>query len=203
VSQVAEGFRVPFTLGGTGLAAVDSVTASPLVFRIGQTTEDITGTLGDPDTSELLTLTLTLGTPSGGAVLGSPSVNTMTIIEPPVVGSPLSTPTSTPTPVPPVFADEQRVFSHKGKHKQLIAFEFAFNGALNVGSAQSTRNYHVTQKHGKKTKVLRVKSAVYNPGNFSVTISVAGFNTAKTTQVAIAGLERADGAAIPEIVSRL
>ena len=39
---------MPFTLAGTGLAAVDGVTASPLVFRIGQTTEDITGTLGTP-----------------------------------------------------------------------------------------------------------------------------------------------------------
>ena len=205
VSQVAEGFSVPFTLGGTGLAAVDSVTASPLVFRIGQTTEDITGTLGDPDTSELLTLTLTLGTPSGGAVLGSPSVNTMTIIEPPVVGSPLPTPTSTPTPtpVPPVFAGEQRVLSQKGRRKQLIGFEFQFNGALNAGSAQSTRNYHLTQKHGKKSKVLRIKSALYNPSNFSVTVSVAGFSTGKAAQVTITGLEGADGAAIPQFESRL
>ena len=56
----------------------------------------------------------------------------MTIIEPPVVGSPLPTPTSTPTPtpVPPVFAGEERVFSHKGKRKQLIAFEFVFNGGI-------------------------------------------------------------------------
>ena len=61
----------------------------------------------------------------------------------------------------------------------------------------------MTQKNGKKPKVLRVKSARYNPGNFSVTISVAGFNTAKKTQVTIAGLEGADGAAIPEIVSRI
>jgi len=201
VSQVAEGFSVPFTLGGTGFAAVDSVTASPLVFRIGQTTEDITGTLGDPNLSELLTLTLTLGTPSGGAVPGSPSVNTMTIIEPPVVGSPLPTPTSTPTP--PVFAGEQRVFSHKGRRKQLVAFEFLFNGALNAGSAQSTRNYHATQKNGKKAKVLRVKSALYNPSNFSVTISVSGFNAGKATQATITGLEGSDGTAIPEIVSSL
>ena len=69
--------------------------------------------------------------------------------------------------------------------------------------AQSTGNYHVTQKHGKKPKVLRVKSAVYDPSNFSVTISVAGFNTAKPTQVTITGLEGADGAAIPQVVTGL
>ena len=197
VSQVAEGFSVPFTLAGTGLAAVDSVTASPLVFRIGQTTEDITGTLGDPNISQLLTLTLTLGTPSAGVVLGSPSVNTITIIELPVAGSPLPTPTSTPTPVPPVFVGEERVFSHKGKRKQIIGLEFLFNGALNASGAQTTGNYRVTQKLGKKAKVLRVKSALYNPGDFSVTISVAGFNTAKTAQATIAGLEEPTGPRFP------
>ncbi len=85
----------------------------------------------------------------------------------------------------------------------MIGFDFLFKGALNAGGAQSTGNYRVTQKQGKKAKVLRVKSALYDPSNFSVTISVAGFNTAKTTQVTIAGLEDADGAAIPEFVSRL
>jgi hypothetical protein len=61
----------------------------------------------------------------------------------------------------------------------------------------------VTQKQGKKVKVLRVKSALYDPSNFSVTISVAGFNTAKTTHVTIAGLEGAYGAAIAQITSKL
>ena len=61
----------------------------------------------------------------------------------------------------------------------------------------------MTQKHSKKGKVLRVKSAFYNPSNFSVTISVAGFNTSKTTEVTITGLDGSDGAAIPEFVTRL
>ena len=85
VSEVAEGLSVPFTLGGSGIGAVAGVTASPLLFRIGQTTEDITGTLVNPEIGGPLTLTLTLGTPTGGAVLGSPSVNNLTIIEPPVL----------------------------------------------------------------------------------------------------------------------
>ena len=100
-----------------------------------------------------------------------------------------------------MFLGEQRVFSGKGKHKKLTGFEFLFNGALNAGSAQSTGNYHVTQKHGKKAEVLRVKSALYNPSDFSITISVAGFQTGKPAQVTITGLAGADGVTIPQILT--
>ncbi len=57
------------------------VTASPLLFGIGQTTRDITGTLLSDPGGPTRTLTFTLGTPTGGAVLGSPSVNTLTITQ--------------------------------------------------------------------------------------------------------------------------
>ena len=57
---------------------------------------------------------------------------------------------------------------------------------------RSTGNYHVTQKQGKKVKVLRVKSALYNPGDFSITISVGGFKTGKPARVTITGLDGAD-----------
>ena len=197
VSVVAEGLSVPFTLAGSGIGAIAGVTASPLLFRIGQTTEDITGTLVNPEIGGPLILTLTLGTPTGRAVLGSPTVNMMTIIEPPVPNL------TTPTRVSPVFLGEQRVFSGKGKHKKLVGFEFLFSGALDTDLAQSTGNYHVTQKHGKKAKVLRVKSALYKPSGFSVTISVSGFNTGKPAQVTITGLAGADGEAIAQIVSGL
>ena len=49
-----------------------------------QTTAYITGTLLD-DPGPNQTLTFTLGTPSGGYSVGSPSVNTLTITEPPGV----------------------------------------------------------------------------------------------------------------------
>jgi sugar lactone lactonase YvrE len=200
VSELSETVTVPFSmLGGSAAAgtAFSGVSAGPLTFGIGRTTLDITGRLV-ADTGPSQTLTFSLGTPTGDAALGSPSLNTLIVTEPAA-----ATPTSTPTSEPPVFIGEQRVFSGKGKHKKLVGFEFLFNGALNAGGAQSTRNYHVTQKSGKKAKVLRVKSALYNPSNFSVAISVAGFSTSKTTQVTIAGLEGADGTAIPEFVSRL
>src|SRR5262249_8275283 len=157
LSQVTETITVPFTLGGTAAAGVafSGVAAGVLAFGIGQTTQDITGRLlADPGPAQ--TLTFTLGTPTGGASLGSPGVNTLTITEPAVGGTPTPTPTSTtPTPtstgssVPPVFLGEQRVFSHKGKHKKLVGFEFLFNGALDAGSAQSIGHYRVTQQRGK------------------------------------------------------
>ena len=76
---------VPFTLGGTAASGTtySGITASPLTFGIGQTTRFITGTLlSEPGPSQ--TLTLTLGQPTGGAVLGSPSESTLTINEPAV-----------------------------------------------------------------------------------------------------------------------
>ncbi len=195
---------VPFELGGTAVSGVAfrGVTTGVLTFGIGQTTQFITGTLlSDPGASQ--TLTFTLETPAGGAVLGSPSVNTLTIDEPAHGSTPPPTGTTTGSSVPPVFLGEERVYSGKGRHKKLVGFEFLFISALNIGAAQSTGNYRVTQKLGKKGKVLGIKSALYNPSNFSVTISVAGFSTGKAAQVAITGLEGADGAAIPQFESRL
>jgi hypothetical protein len=112
-------------------------------------------------------------------------------------------PGPTGPPAPPVFRGEQRVFSHKGKHKKLVGFKFLFIGALDANAAQSTGNYHVTQKHGKKVKVLTVESAVDDPSNTSVTISVGGFKTGKPAQAVITGLSGSNGAAIPKIITGL
>ena len=59
----------------------------------------------------------------------------------------------------------------------------------------------MTQKHGKKAEVLRVKSALYNPSDFSVTISIAGFQAGDPAQVNITGLAGADGATIPQVLT--
>jgi len=86
VSELNERVAVPFTVGGTvgSGVAFSGPTASPLTFGIGQTTLDITGTLlADPGPSQ--TLTFTLGAPTGGFVLGSPSVYTLAIAEPAAV----------------------------------------------------------------------------------------------------------------------
>jgi hypothetical protein len=192
VSKVSETVTVPFTLGGTAVSgtAFSGFTPGTLTFGAGQTTEYITGKLlSDPGPSQ--TLTFTLGTPTAGAALGSPSVNTLTITEP----------TPTPPPVPPVFVSEHQVFSGKGKHRRLVGFEFLFNGALNAADAQSTGNYRMTQKNGKKVKTLPVSSASYNDN--TVTIAVGGFQSNKAGQVTIVGLVGADGAALSPIVSGL
>ncbi len=86
MSEVTETLAVPFTLAGSAASGVaySGLTASPLTFGLGQTTEDITGKLlADPGSNQ--TMTFTLGTPTGGAVLRSPSKNTLTLIEPPTV----------------------------------------------------------------------------------------------------------------------
>lgn len=202
LDQVTQTLSVPFALGGTAVAGVAyrGVTAGVLTFGIGQTTQVITGTLlSDPGPNQ--TLTFTLGAPAGGAILGSPSVNTLTIAEPGGTSTP--PPSSPGSSASPVFLGEQRVFLHKGKRKKLIGFEFLFNDALDQGDAQSTGNYHATQGSGRKLKALRITSAAYNPSVFSVTLSVSGFNARKPAQVVISGLAGADGAAISPITTRL
>jgi hypothetical protein len=91
ISKVTTSVSVPFTLSGTAAAGTDysGVTASPLIIPDGQTTATITGTLlSNPGPSK--TLTFTLGTPTGVS-LGSPSVNTLSINEPPSVSVPTVT----------------------------------------------------------------------------------------------------------------
>src|SRR5262249_41045005 len=77
---------VPFSFNSTAISGVafSDVAPSPLIFGIGQTTKDITGTL-IPDPGPSQTMVFRLGTPTGGATLGSPSVNTLTINEPALV----------------------------------------------------------------------------------------------------------------------
>ena len=135
MSQVSETVTVPFALGGTATAGTDysGVTASPLVFPAGTTTEDITGTPPRPGPSQ--TLTFTLGTPTGGAALASPSVNTLTITEP------------TPTPKPPtptpqtILGSPVPVKTNKG----ITAISVGFNHPLNPASASNTALYHVLE----------------------------------------------------------
>ncbi|MGP0064306.1 MAG: IS5 family transposase [Isosphaeraceae bacterium] len=89
----------------------------------------------------------------------------------------------------------------KGKKEKVLGFQFSFSGALNGGSSPSS--YHVTQKIGKKVKNLPVRSVSYNPGTFTVNISVSGFTTSKPALATITGLVGANGAAIAPIVTGL
>ena len=86
VLKVTQTVNASFSMGGSAVSglAYSGVTASPLTFGIGQTSLNITGTLL-PDAGPTQTLSFSLDTTTGGADLGDPLVNTMTINEPLVV----------------------------------------------------------------------------------------------------------------------
>ena len=80
---------VPFTTAGTGTSGTDFTvgTPSPLVFAPGQTTASITGTLPAQTGANNTTAVFTLGTPSGFVAGGTPTVNTLTIAQPPTLAT--------------------------------------------------------------------------------------------------------------------
>jgi hypothetical protein len=89
-----------------------------------------------------------------------------------------------------VFTGDQ--WSFRGAKLQ---WQFDFNLALNAGY-QSIGDYQLTQRHGRKTKVLRVKSASYNPSSDAVTLAVTGYKRGWSVQATITGLVGADGVAV-------
>jgi hypothetical protein len=68
-----------------------------------------------------------------------------------------------------------------------------FNGALNPSTAQNTGNYSVLQKHNNKLKHLSVKSATYNAANFTIMLTVAGFETTEPANVYIGAVTGVNG----------
>ena len=79
---------VPFsTANGTAIAGTDYVTASgTLTFNPGVRRQDIHVTLKTTSSNTERTFTVTLGSPTNGAVLGSPSQATVTIVKNPAAG---------------------------------------------------------------------------------------------------------------------
>ena len=61
----------------------------------------------------------------------------------------------------------------------------------------------MTQKQGKKTKVLQIKSASYDPSSDSVTLAVTGYKRGKPVQATIAGLVGANGVAVAPFTTGL
>ena len=180
VSQVSETVTVPFALGGTAVSgtAFSGVTASPLMFGSGRPPRyhrhAALRPRPQPDAD------LHPRHPHGGRRPGQSFRQ-----HPDHHRTDTRQRASTPTPhtsVPPVFLSEQRVFSGKGKHKRLVGFEVRFNAALNAGDAQSTGNYQVTQKNGRKVKTLPVTSASYSDN--TITIAVRGFKSRRPARSA-------------------
>jgi hypothetical protein len=185
---------VPFTLGGSAVAGTDfsGVTASPLTFAVGQTTQTITGTLlADPGPSRTLTLTLS---PPTGATLGSSAVNTLTITEPAQVG------TTTPAPT---FMSAMGVATGTGKQK-MYGDALVFSAPLDASSAQNPVHYHVTEALSKKkTKTIPVRMATYNPASSSVTLVLGSKKPPKGLSVTVSGLVGSDGQPIAAFTTKL
>jgi FG-GAP-like repeat/SdrD B-like domain/Domain of unknown function (DUF4214)/Calx-beta domain/FG-GAP repeat len=111
---------VPFTLGGTAVSGTDfsGVTGSPLSIAAGNTAATITGTLlSDPGASQ--TLIFTLGSPTN-ATLGTITVNTLTITEPPV------------TPTVQFSAASETVDESAGTFSITVALSAASSQAVSV-----------------------------------------------------------------------
>ena len=186
VSEVTQLIAVPFTLGGSATSGVDfsGVTASPLLFGIGQTTLDITGKLlHDPGPGRALTFTL--GTPIGNAALGNPSANTLTINE-----SATGTPTPTPSPTSqPMIIGEQPLFRRKTNKKGkpagkpiLQGFTLEFSRPMGTSAGDSV-DYSLERIVAKATKKKPAKlrnvgfAVAYSPAGDTVTVNVAGNQT--------------------------
>ncbi len=125
----------------------------------------------------------------------------------PTPTSPTPTPTSpTPTPAPtptPVVIGDQPVFSGKGKKRKIASAQLFFSGALDFGTAQNTGNYRITQRVKKKTLVVPVLAATYNPGNNSVTLLLGGSKKGIAMQLTIGGLRSSGEAPLSESVIEL
>ena len=148
---------------------------------MGQTTQFITGTLlADPGPSR--TLTFTLGTPTGGVALGSLSVNTLIINEPP------NGPTPTPTP-PPVIIGEQPLFRRKTNKKGkpvgkpiLQGFTLEFSRPMGTSAGDSV-DYSLERIVAKATKKKPAKlknvgfAVAYSPSDDTVTVKITGNQT--------------------------
>lgn len=131
----------------------------------------------------------------------------------PTPTSPSSTPTATsPSPTPiatspsptPVLTGDQPMFSGKGKNRKITSAQLFFSGALDFGTAQNTGNYRVTQRiNRKKTRVVSVLAATYNPGNNSVTLILGKSQKAAAMQVVITGLRSTGESPLSESVISL
>jgi hypothetical protein len=175
VSKVSDAVSVPFTLGGTAVSGTDysGVTASPLVFASGQTSATISGTLlSDPGPDQ--TLTFTLGTPSGGATLGSPSVNTLTIDEPDAIAAASGGGQS--ATVNTAFASPLVATVTDASGAPLSGVTVTFAGpASGAGVTFSGGNTATTDAQGRASINITANAGA---GSYAVTGSVSGVATA-------------------------
>jgi hypothetical protein len=146
------------TVGGTAIAGLDYTPISgTLIFPPGVTAQTVaipfSGTGGSPSDG---TVVFALGSPQGGASLGSPSVETVTIVKPLIITT------------------EQLSANRSG----IASISFFFNKPLDPARAQDLGNYGyfviAAGRGGVFTgggDFLALSSASYNPSNLSVTLT--------------------------------
>jgi hypothetical protein len=169
------------TSGGTAVAGVNYTAVNQVLnFAAGQNSQTFTipiknaGVLSTP-----LTVNVVLSSPGANAALGSPSTETLTIQNANVVTAPLVTMTGV-----------QPEKNSKGKVTGIV---IDFSGAVNMTEAQSTKTYELVAagKGGsftaKNAKVIKIKSAVYNPADDEVTLKPALFGLSKPVELVVYG----------------
>jgi hypothetical protein len=151
------------TSGGSAVAGVNYTPIdTTLNFADGQASQTLTIPIRDDGVvTGDLSLNLVLSAPGGGALLGSPSSATLIIHN---------------TDLPPLVTmlSVQPVTNRKHLVTRIIVL---FSGDLNAGEATSPAIYRLATagKKGsftaKNSRVIKLKSAVYNPANDSVTLA--------------------------------
>jgi hypothetical protein len=167
----------------SGGSAVPGINYTPidttLNFADGQASQTLTIPVRDDGAvTGDLSVNLVLSAPGGGAILGSPSSATIVIHN---------------TDVPPLVTmiSVQPVTNQKHEVTRIIV---VFSGDLNAGKATSLATYRLAAagKKGsftaKNSQVIKLKSAVYNPANDSVTLTVKkAFALRKPVQLLVHG----------------
>ncbi len=180
------------TSGGTAKAGVNYTSVSEtLNFALNQANQTVTiPILNAGVLKSSLAFNVVLSSPGTNATLGSPSAETVVIQS------------STP-PVPLVtLGSVQAAPNSKGKLTHIV---LDFSGAVNMAEAQAVTTYDLVEANkngsfsGKGTKTIKIKSAVYNSANDSVTLTTAAFSLSKAKAELIVhgnganGLQDAEG----------
>jgi secreted PhoX family phosphatase len=117
----------------------------------------------------------------------TPAVTVTIIRTPTPTPTPIPTPTPTPTPIPIIIGEQVVTMRKKNKRGKpvgkpvLIGFTLDYSTAMNATTAGNALNYRVTSTTTKRVKKKLdtvftpvAVTAVYNPSNDSVTLSIKG-----------------------------
>ena len=96
----------------------------------------------------------------------------------------------------PVLVGSRRVYSGTGPRRKLIGVELDFSAPLDALVASAVAHFRVTQPGAtprSAAKVVRVRSASYDPASRSIRLTLASFDIRKPLTVRMTGLVGATG----------